>query len=151
MQPSRAIFNQMVSLWANNTALLAIADPNTILLGMINAEFTPSPNLVMTDIHLQTTQLDYSVLPVADASPIIFNDCVSSERVVTFAGELGNWQIEATSVGSTFTIYGTALMSNDHATLLAVEHLPVNLTFASNNQGGEVPGMTFRFPPTMVR
>lgn len=151
MQPSRVLFERMVLLFANNTATLNHVDPDTVGIGFISAPYTDTPNHVAGDLSYQTTQLDAGVILVADAAPTLFRDALSGDFVAKWRAESSDWLIKATTVTSTFTIYGCALRSNDHSVLLATQHVPTDIVIASNSQGAAVPAIEFRFPLTMVR
>lgn len=152
MQISRVLFNRMCSAFGLNTAMLGVLDPALMRLQPVNAEFTPGLDRVLADVPAQGAPLAPVSIPVASGlAPLELTDTLTSERVIEFATDGLPYAFLGGVGAYPFTIYGTRLVSQDLATLLATEKLATPTPISAQFQGVEVPRISFRFPTTMVR
>lgn len=152
MQIQRNLFERMVTLFANNAALLDHAAGTAIKVQFVNIPFTPGLDRVLADVPNQAVGLGNTEISVADVAPVEFTDVLNGERVVEFTPDGLPLVVEGSGGGYAGNLHGTRLVSEDEATLLATHTFATPLAFTADSQnGGEVNRIAFRFPTSMVR
>lgn len=151
MQISRALFNQMVHLFVDNTAMLPRVADGQVKIEAVNIAFTPGLDRVLADVPAQTTLMTSAVNILPTAGPQEFTDALTQERVGVFGWDVNPGVMQRTSGGAAITIHGVRLVTFDGAALLATKTLPDPVPLAAIGHGFEAPKIEFRFPPDMVR
>lgn len=152
MQISRLLWEQMIHLWKQNAALLDHTAGTEIKIQLVGVPFTPGLNVVLADVPPIAAGISPTNIEVFDADPEEFTDPLTTDRVVEFAANGFPMIVHGSGGGLAGNIYGTRLVTNDGLTLLATQLLDPPLTFSAKAyDGGEIPRIQFRFPPTMVR
>lgn len=144
MLPTEAVRLQLGVLLAANAGTLApAADANVIAL--IKADFTPSEDLVVGDLTLADFTGSTPIEGATGAQQVGI-DPATQDQVITIIEPVGGYRWESTNTANLpQTIYGYCLLSNDLATLLAVEKLPTPLAIQASGQFIDIGNAELRF------
>lgn len=150
MLPARFLWLRTRTIIGANDATIGGDDPDQPKLKAIIAPYTDNPNLVAGDLTFATTEFDAYPF-AADGNIDEGTDPVSQAATWQRLMETMNYTIKASGTGLPVTVYGTALVSNDEATLYATEMLPNPVTFDFQTQETDIPRMRFFYPRDLVR
>jgi hypothetical protein len=120
MLPMKAVRLDIGTLIAADAATLAPAT-NANKIALVTAPFTPTENLVATDLTYASFT---GSTPIAGSTGAQQTgvDPNTGQQIVTIKEPLGGWRwVVGGSTGLPVTVYGFALLDSTLATLLAVE------------------------------
>lgn len=145
MVPMKAVRLQLgILLAADATTLAPAMDANMVAL--ITAPFTTQENLVATDLTLAT---DHGLAPIACAAgaqevAVLPNSLAQIITIKPGATSGFRW-VSSGSFPPTISVYGYALLSNDLATLIAVQSVPEPIAITDVGQQIDLDPITMQF------
>jgi len=151
MQITRDLFEAMVGLLITDVGLLYTAE-DPAELHLINADFTPSLDLVIGDLSLKDTGLETEQISSALGGIDFGIDPVSGDALLRFVpGTLQFPFFETNGTVYPETIYGIALTSVDAGGLRGTIKFPEPIVVTRDGEFIEAIPAGFNFPASMVR
>jgi hypothetical protein len=144
MQPSRQLYEQVSTLLAADTTLLASA--TAMHVHLVAATFVPSLDLAIGTLTFATFT-GSTAINAGTGAQLVFYDPTTNLRVIEIKTPAGGWHWACTATPTPAqTIYGFALTDNADAVLLASALLPTPITISAAGQGIDILPMQLRFP-----
>lgn len=151
MQATRFIFNQMVSLWANNPLTLSDPDPARIFVHLVKAPFSPRIDLTLAELDLVTSGFVSGNLSIFQGNTGIYADLFTDSLWVRKVNGNANLQIVSSGLTAPVVVYGMILMGAGDSVFWASGLFSRPLPFTADGQGYDLSEFLFNLPSSMMR